>query len=74
MYMGHILLTPETAEAVRGRHGDHSYLEPYTVEKDGKTSLALPEAVLYDPEYSDVYEILKGCEISEGWELKIETE
>ena len=72
--MKHILLTQETAEAVRGRHGDHSYLEPYMVEKEGESSLALPEAVLYDPEYSEAKEILSLLPVEDGWKLKQEEE
>ena len=68
--MKHILLTPETAEKVRGKHGDHSHLEPYEVIKGKKTSLALPEAVLYDPEYADVKEILSLLPVEDGWETK----
>lgn len=68
--MKHILLTPETAEAVKGKHGDHSYLEPYEVGKGESTSLALPEAVLYDPEYADVKELLYKYPVEDGWEYK----
>ena len=68
--MRHILLTQETAEAVKGRHGDHSYLEPYEVGKGESTSLALPEAVLYDPEYADVKELLYKYPVEDGWEYK----
>lgn len=68
--MRHILLTPEIAEAVKGRHGDHSYLEPYIVEKDGEISFALPEAVLYDPEYLEVKDLLSTMPIEDGWEIK----
>ena len=68
--MRHILLTPEIAEAVKGRHGDHSYLEPYEVGKGESTSLALPEAVLYDPEYLEVKDLLSTMPIEDGWEYK----
>lgn len=52
----YIIISKEQADAVRGKHGKYSALEP-VLFPDGK--YAIPEKVLDDPEFADILPILK---------------
>lgn len=52
----YIIISKEQAEAVRGRHGKYSALEPVEFP-DGK--FAIPERCIDDPEFADIKVILQ---------------
>jgi len=52
----YIIISKEQAEAVRGRHGKYSALEPVEFP-DGK--FAVPERCIDDPEFADIRETLQ---------------
>lgn len=73
--MKYIILSTEQANSVRGRHGDHSYLEPFFIKKgDSDIAYGLPIEVLNDSEYSDVHEFLSKCSIEDDWDIVEQTE
>ena len=57
-----IILTPEQASQVRGRHGKYSALDP--IEADNGMFI-LPVDVLEDPEHREVLSDLGACKFAE---------
>lgn len=71
----YIIISKEQADAIRGRHGKYSALEPVEFP-DG--NWAIPERIIDDPEFDDIKDTLKKyqkeCKIQDIEDLPEEGE